>query len=306
VAAGCDAGVIGVYRRAWSCEGHDMLCPSCCKYIRRAVGSQSPRPHRRRRRGGAVMGSGVRTDGGVAFGDGGDPMWGAAAQRRRRAARSADHRQQCRCHAADRAAPVITVPAPCRRRGHAGSRRGVHPRRRRPRQHDRRRQERARRHRTPQDAPESVGPRDGRWRIGGSETASVSEPSGAVPSCDWSQAHSLTLRRARPIARHRRCWRVLGASGVRRARGWERQQRRSAMQRRRRRRDADHRQATASVRCTVSLRLAAAPAAMRRSPDQVGASNGGGDGSAASAASAASSSMQVAAARLMALPPVRQ
>ena len=167
---------------------------------------------------------------------------------------------------------------------------------------NRRRQERARRHRTPQDAPESVGPRDGRWRIGGSETASVSEPSGAVPSCDWSQAHSLTLRRARPIARHRRCWRVLGASGVRRARGWERQQRRSAMQRRRRRRDADHRQATASVRCTVSLRLAAAPAAMRRSPDQVGASNGGGDGSAASAAS----SMQVAAARLMALPPVRQ
>ena len=169
---------------------------------------------------------------------------------------------------------------------------------------NRRRQERARRHRTPQDAPESVGPR---WPGGmDSENPPVSEPSGAVPSCDWSQAHSLTLRRARPIARHRRCWRVLGASGVRRARGWERQQRRSAMQRRRRRRDADHRQATASVRCTVSLRLAAAPAAMRRSPDQVGASNGGGDGSAASAASAASSSMQVAAARLMALPPVRQ
>ena len=96
VAAGCDAGVIGVYRRAWSCEGRDMLRPSCCKDIRRAVGSQSPRPHRRRRRGGAVMGSGVRTDGGVAFGAGGDPMWGAAAQRRRRAARSADHRQQRR------------------------------------------------------------------------------------------------------------------------------------------------------------------------------------------------------------------
>jgi len=66
------------------------------------------------------MGSGVRTDGGVAFGAGGDPMWGAAAQRRRRAARSADHRQQRRCHAADRAAPVITgagavqTAGPCR------------------------------------------------------------------------------------------------------------------------------------------------------------------------------------------------
>jgi hypothetical protein len=40
VAAGCDAGVVGVHRRAWWCEGHGMPCPYCCKYIRRATGGQ--------------------------------------------------------------------------------------------------------------------------------------------------------------------------------------------------------------------------------------------------------------------------
>jgi len=40
VAAGCDAGVVGVHRRAWWCEGHGMPCPYCCKYIRRAAGGQ--------------------------------------------------------------------------------------------------------------------------------------------------------------------------------------------------------------------------------------------------------------------------